>query len=179
MSSDTDATLEGVAAAAALAESELDKAVRELNEDASIMNPSNQTTYKVGTLSFSVDTDNPTVNTPTQVNRLYTKEHRPDVGSKEEKKLITSITVNQYGEFKIDAENLKNNLSITQRLQLTQECFERYDLLDPCNIIFPSENNRLFLLQKMVSSSSEIYSRIIDLCPFQRSQPLANITRST
>jgi hypothetical protein len=64
MSSDTDATLEGVAAAAALAESELDKAVRELNEDASIMNPSSQTTYKVGTLSFSVDTDNPTVNPP-------------------------------------------------------------------------------------------------------------------
>ena len=147
MSSDTDATLEGVAAAAALAESELDKAVRELNEDASIMNPSNQTTYKVGTLSFSVDTDNPTVNPPTQVGRLYTKEHRPDVGSKEEKELITSITVNQYGEFKMmttnvtDAENLKNNLSITQRLQLTQDCFERYDLLDPCNIIFPSENN--------------------------------------
>ena len=65
MSSDTDATLEGVAAAAALAKP--DKAVRELNEDASIMNPSNQTTYKVGTLSFSVDTDNPTVNPPTQV----------------------------------------------------------------------------------------------------------------
>ena len=44
-----------------------------------------------------------------------------------------------------DVKNLQNNLSITQRLQMTQECFEWHDLLDPFNIVFPQEENKVAL----------------------------------
>jgi hypothetical protein len=100
-------------------------------------------TFNVGSLSFAVDIENPEVNPPSKVGRLYTKEHRPDIGSKEEKELISSITSKQYDKYEMmnislkDAANLKNNLSLTQRLKLTRSCWERYDLLDPCNIVFP------------------------------------------
>lgn len=105
------------------------------------------TTFNVGNLSFEVDTENPTVNPPAKVGRLYEKEYRPAVGSKEEKELILSITTNQYEKFTMvntsvkDIENLKKILSLTQRLKLTKACWEMHDLLDPCNIVFPDPLN--------------------------------------
>ena len=109
--------------------------------------PSTSETFTVGTFSFDVNIDNPTINPPMKVGRLHTKEYRPIIGSKEETALITKITTNQYDKYKMiesslkDTESLKSNLSITQRLQMTQDCWELYDLLDPCNIVFPCKSN--------------------------------------
>ena len=106
----------------------------------------NNTNFTVGTLSFDVDVTNPIENTISQVGLLYSKESRPTVGSQEEKDLITAITSKQYDKYKMistsvkDIENLKNNLSVTKRLHMTYDCWERYDLLDPCNILFPISN---------------------------------------
>ena len=105
------------------------------------------TTFNAGNLSFEVGTTNPTVNPPPKVGRLYKKEYRPDVRSKEEKELILSITTKQYKKFAMvntsvkDIENLKKILSLTQHLRLTKACWEMHDLLDPCNIVFPDSTN--------------------------------------
>lgn len=53
-------------------------------------------TYSVGGISFKINVTNPTVNPATVIGVLFTKEHRPDVGSKEESELIKAITTNQY-----------------------------------------------------------------------------------
>ena len=103
--------------------------------------------YSTGTLSWEVNTIAPVENPASNVGRIYTKENRPDIGSKEEKELISGILTKQYEKYEMistsvkDVESLKTNLSITQHIQWTKDCWERYDLLDPCNILFPSSAN--------------------------------------
>lgn len=86
-------------------------------------------------------------NAPAAAGILFPKEHRPTVGSKEEKELIYSINTNSYDKYTRvninikDADSLKNNLTVTQRLVNTEEQWERYDLLGPCHILFPDPNN--------------------------------------
>ena len=58
-------------------------------------------TYSVGGISFKINPTNPTVNPVTVIGVLFTKEHRPDVGSKEESELIKAITTNQYEKYKL------------------------------------------------------------------------------
>lgn len=106
------------------------------------MTPTTET-FKVRTLSFQVNTANPTINPPTKIGRLESKE------TCQEKALIlvASITTKSYEKYQVvnisikDTKSLKDNLSITTRLQWAHDCWERYDLLDPYNIIFPSKAN--------------------------------------
>ena len=61
-----------------------------------------------------------------------------------------------------DIENLRNNLSITQRLNMTRDCWERYNLLDPCNIVFPTTENPA-ILEKEVNPDGNFVIKTHDL----------------
>mmetsp|Transcript_19875 Transcript_19875/g.55385 ORF Transcript_19875/g.55385 Transcript_19875/m.55385 type:complete len:126 (-) Transcript_19875:33-410(-) len=66
------------------------------------------TNFTIGNLSFAVDVDKPKENAIAQVGRLYTKEHRPTVGSQEEKDLIAAIIGNQYEKYQLVPVSLKD-----------------------------------------------------------------------
>ena len=110
--------------------------------------PNPDTSFDMGDgFMFKVNVNNPKINPLTHVGCTYPKESRPAIGSKEERDLIDGITTNQHTRYKMmttsvkDAENLRTNLSIHQLLEETRACWERYDLLDPCNILFPTTAN--------------------------------------
>ena len=74
--------------------------------------------FTVGGLTSKINPTEPVENATTIIGVLFTKEHRPDVGSKEEIELIKSINTNQYEKYKLmntsikDPESLKTNLSL-------------------------------------------------------------------
>ena len=76
---------------------------------------------------------------------LYKKESHPPTGSKEEVDLIKLLTEKQGEPFKEittslkDPDSLQNNFTLSQRLRHTEEAWRNVDMLAPCNILFPTE----------------------------------------
>jgi len=61
----------------------------EPNVDLTLTMPNEtEETYSVGGISFKINPTNPTVNPATVIGVLFTREHRPEVGSKEEAEFI-------------------------------------------------------------------------------------------
>jgi hypothetical protein len=61
-----------------------------------IMTP---TTYTLGGMSMTFDTDEPSPNTDYEVGVVLSKENRPAVGSDDKRKLAEGICKNQYEKF--------------------------------------------------------------------------------
>jgi len=111
-------------------------------------------TFNMDGLSWKVNPTNPTVNETSASGVLYSKEHRPAVGSKLEIDIIKAITENRYEKYTLintsikDPESLKTNLSIHARLTATEALWKAYDMLNPCHILFPdpARNNLVPIL---------------------------------
>ena len=165
-------------------EIQIDSALQALTSSTTPPPMGNPTNFTIGTLSFAVDVTSPQENTIVQVGRLYQKETRPTVGSQEEKDLIAAVTANQqYDKYQMinvsvkDTGNLKNNLSITKRLQMTHDCWERYDLLNLCNIVFPTSPGSANL-EKETDSNGKQVVKFRDLFTFHRRLSIAKVAES-